>query len=389
MLLTDVQIRRAKAQDKPYTLNDGSGLSLLIDTNGGKGWRFRYRFAGKAKMISFGVYGEVSLAEARKKRDEARNQLANGINPSDARRANKVALAHTNNNTFEAIAREWHSSKLPTWSTDYANYVMRAFENNVFPYIGKRPIDQIAPLELLTVLQKIEKRGALELTSKVRRRCGEVFRYAVVTGRATYNPAPDLASALNKPKNGHYPFLTESELPEFMLALNNYQGSKLTKYATQLLILTGVRTIELRAAEWSEFDFENALWEVPKERMKKRRPHLVPLSTQALEILEKLKVLTGRYTLLFPGRNDVRKPMSEASINKVIKMLGYHGRATGHGFRHTMSTILHEHGFESAWIETQLAHVDKNSIRGTYNHAQYLEGRRKMLQWYALFLTKK
>lgn len=389
MLLTDVQIRRAKAQDKPYTLNDGSGLSLLIDTNGGKGWRFRYRFAGKAKMISFGVYGEVSLAEARKKRDEARNQLANGINPSDARRANKIALAHTNNNTFEAIAREWHSSKLPTWSTDYANYVMRAFENNVFPYIGKRPIDQIAPLELLTVLQKIEKRGALELTSKVRRRCGEVFRYAVVTGRATYNPAPDLASALNKPKNGHYPFLTESELPEFMLALNNYQGSKLTKYATQLLILTGVRTIELRAAEWSEFDFENALWEVPKERMKKRRPHLVPLSTQALEILEKLKVLTGRYTLLFPGRNDVRKPMSEASINKVIKMLGYHGRATGHGFRHTMSTILHEHGFESAWIETQLAHVDKNSIRGTYNHAQYLEGRRKMLQWYALFLTKK
>ncbi len=389
MLLTDVQIRRAKAQDKPYTLNDGSGLSLLIDTNGGKGWRFRYRFAGKAKMISFGVYGAVSLAEARKKRDEARNQLANGINPSDARRANKIALAHTNNNTFEAIAREWHSSKLPTWSTDYADYVMRGFENNVFPYIGKRPIDQIAPLELLTVLQKIEKRGALELTSKVRRRCGEVFRYAVVTGRATYNPAPDLASALNKPKNGHYPFLTESELPEFMLALNNYQGSKLTKYATQLLILTGVRTIELRAAEWSEFDFKNALWEVPKERMKKHRPHLVPLSTQALEILEKLKVLTGRYTLLFPGRNDARKPMSEASINKVIKMLGYHGRATGHGFRHTMSTILHEHGFESTWIEMQLAHVDKNSIRGTYNHAQYLENRRKMMQAYATILLFK
>ncbi|WP_261158588.1 tyrosine-type recombinase/integrase [Serratia liquefaciens] len=383
MLLTDVQIRRAKAQDKPYTLNDGSGLSLLVDTNGGKGWRFRYRFAGKAKMISFGVYGDVSLAEARKKRDEARNQLANGINPSDARRANKIALAHSNSNTFEAIAREWHTSKLPTWSTDYADYVMRGFKNNVFPYIGKRPIDQIAPLELLTVLQKIEKRGALELTSKIRRRCGEVFRYAVVTGRATYNPAPDLASALNKPKNGHYPFLTESELPEFMHALNNYQGSKLTKYATQLLILTGVRTIELRAAEWSEFDFDNALWEVPKERMKKRRPHLVPLSTQALEILEKLKVLTGRYSLLFPGRNDARKPISEASINKVIKMLGYHGRATGHGFRHTMSTILHEHGFESAWIEMQLAHVDKNSIRGTYNHAQYIKNRAVMLNWYS------
>lgn len=382
MLLTDVQIRRSKPQDKPYTLNDGNGLSLLIDPSGTKGWRFRYRFAGKAKMISFGVYGDVSLAEARKKRDEARHQLANNINPSDARRAEKIALTHSNINTFEAIAREWHGSKLPTWSTNYANDVIRGFENNIFPYIGKRPIDQIAPLELLTVLQKIEKRGALELTGKIRRLCGEVFRYAVVTGRTRYNPAPDLASALNKPKSRHYPFLTESELPEFMQALSNYQGSMLTKYATQLLILTGVRTIELRGAEWSEFDFDNAVWEVPKERMKKRRPHLVPLSSQALEILAKLKVLTGRYNLLFPGRNDARKPMSEASINKVIKMLGYHGRATGHGFRHTMSTILHEHGFESAWIEMQLAHVDKNSIRGTYNHAQYLEGRRTMLQWY-------
>ncbi|WP_447871557.1 tyrosine-type recombinase/integrase [Serratia fonticola] len=383
MLLTDVQIRRSKPQDKPYTLNDGNGLSLLIDPSGTKGWRFRYRFAGKAKMISFGVYGDVSLAEARKKRDEARHQLANNINPSDARRAEKIALTHSNINTFEAIAREWHGSKLPTWSTNYANDVIRGFENNIFPYIGKRPVDQIAPLELLTVLQKIEKRGALELTGKIRRLCGEVFRYAVVTGRTRYNPAPDLASALNKPKSRHYPFLTESELPEFMQALSNYQGSMLTKYATQLLILTGVRTIELRGAEWSEFDFDNAVWEVPKERMKKRRSHLVPLSTQALEILEKLKVLTGRYNLLFPGRNDACKPMSEASINKVIKMLGYHGRATGHGFRHTMSTILHEHGFESAWIEMQLAHVDKNSIRGTYNHAQYLEGRREMLQWYS------
>lgn len=382
MLLTDIQIRRAKAQDKAYTLNDGNGLSLLIEPNGSKGWRFRYRFAGKPKMISFGLYSDISLADARKKRDEARAQVANSINPSDARKAEKIALQHSHANTFEAIAKEWHTSKLPTWTPEYADTVMRGFDNNVFPYIGKRPIDQITPLELLAVLQRIEKRGALELTGKIRRRCGEVFRYAVVTGRATYNPAPDLASALNRPKNGHYPFLTESELPEFIQALDNYKGSKLTKYATQLLMLTGVRTIELRAAEWSEFDLDNALWEVPKERMKKRRPHLVPLSTQALAILEKLKVLTGNYKLVFPGRNDAGKPMSEASINKVIKMLGYHGRATGHGFRHTMSTILHEKGYNSAWIETQLAHVDKNSIRGTYNHAQYLEGRREMLQWY-------
>ncbi|WP_336281307.1 tyrosine-type recombinase/integrase [Cronobacter dublinensis] len=383
MLLSGLQIKRAKRKEKAYTLNDGMGLSLLIDTTGSKGWRFRYRFAGKLKMISFGVYGEVSLAEARQKREECRSMLAKGINPSEARKAEKIALRFAHENSFEAVAREWHSTKTTTWSEGYAKEVLNCLEKDIFPYIGQRPIEQIEPLELLTVLQKIEKRGALEQTSKIRRRCGEVLRYAVATGRAKYNFAPDLATALSKPKTQHFPFLTESELPAFVKALENYEGSLVTKYATQLLMLTGVRTIELRAAEWKEFDLDNALWEIPKERMKKRRPHLVPLSTQAIGILKKLYVITGNYSLVFPGRNDARKPMSEASINKVIKLLGYHGRLTGHGFRHSMSTILHEHGFESAWIEMQLAHVDKNSIRGTYNHAQYLEKRRVMLQWYA------
>lgn len=258
-----------------------------------------------------------------------------------------------------------------------------------FPFIGQRPIEQIEPLELLTVLQKIEKRDALEQTSNIRRRCGEILRYAVATGRAKYNFAPDLAIALNKSKKQHFPLLTESELPAFVSALEKFQGSLVTKYATQLLMLTGVPTIELRAAEWVEFDLENALWEIPKERMKKRRPHLVPLSTHAVSILKILQVITGNYSLVFPGRNDVRKPMSEASINKVIKLLGYHGRLTGHGFRHTMSTILHEHGFEIAWIEMQLAHVDKNSIRGTHNHAQYFLSRKKMMQWYSEFISNQ
>lgn len=386
MLLSDIQIKRAKPKEKPYTLNDGMGLSLLIDTAGSKGWRFRYRFAGKPKMISFGVYGEVSLAEARRKREECRSMLAKGINPSEARKAEKIALQFAHENSFEAVAKEWHSSKVATWSDGYAKEVMNSLDKDIFPYIGQRPIEQIEPLELLTVLQKIEKRGALEQTNKIRRRCGEVLRYAVVTGRAKYNFAPDLAIALSKPKKQHFPFLTESELPAFVKALENYDGSLVTKYATQLLMLTGVRTIELRTAEWKEFDLDNALWEIPKERMKKRRPHLVPLSTQTIDILKKLQVITGNYSLVFPGRNDVRKPMSEASINKVIKLLGYHGRLTGHGFRHTMSTILHEHGFDSAWIEMQLAHVDKNSIRGTYNHANYLKSRRTMLQWYGNFL---
>ncbi|MBG6036856.1 tyrosine-type recombinase/integrase [Proteus cibarius] len=383
MPLTDIQIRKANPKEKPYTLNDGNGLSLLIEPNGSKGWRFRYRFAGKPKMISLGVYGQVTLAEARKKRDEAKKQLAENINPSDARKSEKIALRYATENTFYAVAMEWHSSKCSTWSDGYASEILRCFENDIFPYIGKRPIDQIAPLELLAVLQKIEKRGALEQANKIRRRCGEVFRYAVITGRVKYNPAPDLAGAMNKPETKHFPFLREDEIPDFVKALNNYQGSKITKYATQLLMLTGVRTVELRLAEWSEFDFDNAIWEIPKERMKKRRPHLVPLSPQVIAILNELKVITGYYPLLFPGRNDVRKPISEASINKVIEKIGYKGRLTGHGFRHMMSTILHEKGFDSAWIELQLAHVDKNSIRGIYNHALYFNNRRDMLSWYS------
>ena len=384
MPLSDIQIKRAKPAEKPFTLNDGNGLSLLVETSGAKGWRFRYRFAGKPKMISFGVYPAVSLADARARREEAKSQLAKGINPSDARKAGKLAQLSAAGNTFKAIALEWHAAKKASWTENYAQSVIRLLELNVFPFLGERAIDGIQPLELLLVLQKIEGRGAVELASKVRQRCGEVFRYAVITGRATYNPAPDLASALQTPKRNHYPFLMADELPAFIKALNSYSGSIVTKLATQLLMLTGTRTIELRAAKWEEFDLENALWEIPAERMKMKRPHLVPLSTQAVEILRQLETLTGRYQLVFPGRNDASKPMSEGSINKVLKLIGYHGKATGHGFRHTMSTILHEQGFDSAWIEMQLAHVDKNSIRGTYNHAQYLEGRRKMLQDYAL-----
>jgi integrase len=240
----------------------------------------------------------------------------------------------------------------------------------------------------LAVLKKIEKRGALEQASKIRRRCGEVLRFAVVTGRAKYNFAPDLAIVLNKPQQNHFPFLIEKEIPAFVEALEEYQGSLLTKYATQLLMLSGVRTVELREALWCEFDLSNALWEILKKRIKKRRSHLFPLFSQTLDILNKLKVITGKYQLVFPGRNDVRKPLSDASINKVIKMLGYHGRLTGHGFRHMMSTVLHEHGFDSAWIEMQLAHVDKNSIRGIYNHAHYLCQRKEMIQWYSSFIMR-
>lgn len=290
------------------------------------------------------------------------------------------------NNTFQAVALEWHGTKVSRWSEGYASDIIEAFNKDIFPYIGQQPVNEIKPLVLLNVLRRMESRGATEKAKKVRQRCSEVFRYAIVTGRAEYNPAADLTSAMSGHESKHYPFLTVEELPDFFKALSGYTGSPLIVLAARLLILTGVRTGELRGAFWSEFDLEKAVWEIPAERMKMKRPHLVPLSTQALEIVQQLIVMSGQYPLVFPGRNDPRKTMSEASINQVFKRIGYTGKVTGHGFHHTMSTILHEEGFNTAWIETQLAHVDKNVIRGTYNHALYLEGRREMMQWYAALM---
>ena len=378
-----MQIRRAKPEAKAYTLGDGQGLSLLIEPNGSKSWRFRYRYAVKPKMISLGVYPTITLADARSRRDDARKLVAEGKNPSEVRKEQKIALQTESESAFEKIATEWHQMKSTKWSEGYASDIMEAFKNDIFPYVGTRPIGEIKPLELLNVLRKIEKRGALEKMRKVRQRCSEVFRYAIATGRAEFNPAADLSSALEVHQSNHFPFLKADEIPDFLRALDSYTGSRLVQIATKLLMITGVRTIELRAALWSEFDLDNAIWEIPAERMKMRRSHLVPLSTQALGLLNELKMMTGNYRYVFPGRNDPNKPMSEASINQVIKRIGYGGKVTGHGFRHMMSTILHEHGFESSWIELQLAHVDKNSIRGTYNHAQYIEKRKNMLQLYA------
>ncbi|HAI3072848.1 TPA: tyrosine-type recombinase/integrase [Escherichia coli] len=383
MPLNDMQIRRAKPEAKAYTLGDGLGLSLLIEPNGSKSWRFRYRFAGKPKMISLGVYPTITLADARSRRDDARKLVAEGKNPSEVRKEQKIALQTESESAFEKIATEWHQMKSAKWSEGYASDIMEAFQNDIFPYVGMRPVGEIKPLELLNVLRKIEKRGALEKMRKVRQRCSEVFRYAIATGRAEFNPAADLSSALEVHQSNHFPFLKADEIPDFLRALDSYTGSRLVQIATKLLMITGVRTIELRAALWLEFDLDNAIWEIPAERMKMRRAHLVPLSTQALNLLNELKRMTGNYRYVFPGRNDPNKPMSEASINQVIKRIGYSGRTTGHGFRHTLSTILHEQGYESSWIEMQLAHVDKNSIRGTYNHAQYLERRNEMMQWYS------
>ena len=386
MKLNARQVDAAKPREKAYKLADGAGLYLEVVPSGSRYWRMKYRFNGKEKRMAFGVYPAVSLAQARALRDEAKKKLAEGIDPSFAKKEEKLVRDVQLNNTFQAVALEWHGTKVSRWSEGYASDIIEAFNKDIFPYIGQQPVNEIKPLVLLNVLRRMESRGATEKAKKVRQRCSEVFRYAIVTGRAEYNPAADLTSAMSGHESKHYPFLTVEELPDFFKALSGYTGSPLVVLAARLLILTGVRTGELRGAFWSEFDLEKAVWEIPAERMKMKRPHLVPLSTQALEIVQQLKVMSGQYPLVFPGRNEPRKTMSEASINQVFKRIGYTGQVTGHGFRHTMSTILHEEGFNTAWIETQLAHVDKNAIRGTYNHALYLEGRREMMQWYADYI---
>ena len=386
MKLTIRQIDTTKPRDKAFKLSDGGGLYLLVNPSGSKYWRLKYRFVGKEKLLAIGVYPDISLAQARSRREEAKKLLLEGKDPGQERKLEKLSRQLEVESSFEAIAREWYTRRFDRWSVSYREEMMRTFEKDVFPFIGHRPIKDIKPLELLEVLSKLETRGATEKARKVRQRCGEVWKYAIVTGRAEYNPAPDLASALVVHEKEHYAFLMKDELPDFLRTLETYSGSILVKIAMKLTMLTGVRPGELRKAEWSEFDFEKQLWHIPKERMKMGRPHMVPLSNQVIDLLNQLRPITSIHSLLFPGRNDPKKPMSDMALTVLVRRIGYSGRVTGHGFRHTMSTILHEQGFNTAWIETQLAHVDKNSIRGTYNHAQYLEGRRDMMQWYADYI---
>lgn len=387
MKLTARQVDTSRPKDKPYKLSDGGGLYLLVNPNGSRYWRLKYRIAGKEKLLALGVYPDITLAEARQKRADAKKVLAAGGDPGQEKQEEKQAKEQAVANSFERLAMEWHSHKSTSWSEGYAEHLLMYLKKDIFPFIGQKAITDISQVEMLNVLRKMEQRGVLDKLKKTRQACRQIFTYAIITGRAEHNPVSDLTGALKPPKQQHYPHLLVDQIPDFLRALSEYSGSTITRNATRLLMLTGLRTIELRASEWADIDFDKGVWNIPSERMKMRRPHLVPLSSQVRELLEEIHQLTGRGKYVFPGRNDAGKPMSEASINQVIKRIGYDGKATGHGFRHTMSTILHEQGYNTAWIETQLAHVDKNSIRGTYNHAQYLDGRREMLQWYADYMA--
>ncbi|OVE50612.1 tyrosine-type recombinase/integrase [Chromobacterium violaceum] len=386
MALTDLAIRQAKPQDKPYQLADGESLYLEVSPSGGKLWRFRFRFQGKAGILALGKYPAVGLSDARQKAHEARVQLAQGINPSQAKKEAKVVAQIASTNAFELVAREWHEKQLDRWTPDHARRVMDSLEIDAFPDLGKLPVpDLTAPLILNTIL-KIEKRGAVETAQRVLQRISAIIRFAIQTGRATDNPAINLVGAIRAKKVEHRPALPRGELREFYRRLAAEPLYIPTRIAMHLLMLTFVRPGELRAARWEEFDEERAEWRIPAERMKMREPHLVPLSRQALELLKELRPLTGKSALLFPAVTDLKKPMSENTLGYAMGRMGYKGTATPHGFRALASTVLNEEGFDPDIIEKQLAHAERNKVRAAYHRAEYLEERRKMMQWWADFL---
>jgi integrase len=389
-MLTDIAIRKVKPAAKPLKLSDGRGMYLLLKPDGGRYWRMNYRYEGKRKTLALGVYPKISLFDARLRREDARQLLANGADPGavrrDAKRA-KVEAARANNETFEAIGRDWMARQDVAEVT--ANKTRWILETFLFPELGRRPIAEITPRELLDVLRKIEATGKLETAKRAKVKAGQVFRYAVLEGKVENDPTASLKGALKPPKGKHHAAVTDpSRIGQLLRAIDGYGGQFTTLRALQLAPLVFVRPGELRQAAWPEFDLDGAIWRIPAERMKMKAAHVVPLSTQAVDILRALWPLTGHGYYVFPGIRTDRRPMSENTINAALRGLGYSGEEmTGHGFRSMAATRLNEMGWNSDAIERQLAHSELNKVKAAYTHAaQYLEERTRMMQAWADYL---
>lgn len=389
MKLTALQIKNAEPKDKLYKLSDGQGLQLVIHPNGGKYWWLAYRFDGKQKTLTLGTLADLSLAEARKRRDEARKLLANDQDPSEVKKAQERQRRLTTANSFEAVAREWHEMKKPRWAENHANRVISSFERDVFPIIGQRPVAEIVPAEILDVIRQVEARDALDYSHRVLQRIGSVYSYAKITERATNNPADGLSGALKKRTVKHRLALPVARLPEFRERLSAYDGHLVTKLGLELILLTFVRPDELRKAEWSEFQLDKKQWVIPAHRMKMKREHIIPLSEQAIAVIEQLRPITGHYPLVFAGHYNPRSPMSEGTLSKALAKLGYKNVATPHGFRSLASTVMNEYGFNTDAIERQLAHSATDKIKAAYNRSEYLKERTAMMQWWADFTEGK
>jgi integrase len=386
MSLSDAKVRNASPRARPYKIADGEGLFLFITPPGGKYWRMRYFFAGKEKLLALGVYPEISLADARERRAQARKVLAAGKDPGEAKKEARRIVKLKSSNAFETVAREWFEKRKHEWAPSSARTTLARLEQHILPKLGPMPVADITPPQVLATARVVEAAGALETARRVMQICAQIFMYAIATGRAERNPVPDLRGALKTPVVKHRSYLKENELPSYLEKLEAYDGDPQTKLALQLLLLTFVRTTELRAAKWSEIDWDKAEWRIPPERMKMPEQHIVPLSKQAIAALRELQNHSGNRPFLFPNQHNPATFMSENTMLYALYRMGYHSRATGHGFRSTASTILNEHGFHADVIERQLAHTERNSVRAAYNHAQYLPERRKMMQWWADYL---
>jgi len=390
MPLTNMKVRSAKPKEKPYKLSDFDGLYLLVTEKGQKWWRFRYRYNRKEKLLSMGTYPEISLADARQRRDEARRQIARGIDPGAVRKAQKQADTRETE-TFEVIAREWHEKFTPTWTESHATTIMSRLERDLFPWIGKRPIADVRAPELLAVLRRVESRGALETAHRIRTIAGQVLRYAVATGRAERDASADLKGALPQPVEKHMAALTDpKEVAPLLHAIDGYSGHFVVKCALRLAPLFFVRPGELRHAEWSEMDLDQAVWNIPAGKMKAKQPHIVPLCRQAVEILTELKALTGSGRYVFPSGWSRMQPMSNNAILAALRRMGYpKGTMTAHGFRALARTILDEVlQVRPDLIEHQLGHAVRDPLGRAYNRTSHLEERRKMMQKWADYLDE-
>nr|WP_284508095.1 integrase arm-type DNA-binding domain-containing protein [Caballeronia sp. AZ1_KS37] len=387
--LTDVAIRNARSREKAYRLTDGAGMYLEVTPSGGKHWRLKYRFSGKEKRLALGSYPLVSLKDARRRRDDARRLLANGIDPGAERRIQKAAAVARSANSFEVVAREWFARQAPTWAKSHGDKVIARLENDVFPWLGGRPIADIAAPDVLAVLRRVEKRGAVDTAHRVHQNCGQVFRYAIATGRASRDVSADLRGALAPAQHTHFAAITNpQQVAELLRALDGFQGTFVVQCALRLGPLLFVRPGELRTAQWRDFDLERAEWRYNVSKTK--TDHLVPLSAQAVSILSDLRALTGHRQFVFPGR-DPCKPMSGAAVNAALRRLGYDTRTeiTGHGFRAMARTILHEQlRFPCEVIEHQLAHRVADNLGTAYNRTKFIDDRVRMMQVWADYLDE-
>ena len=386
--LTDTKARTFKPTEKPQKLFDGGGLFLLVTPTGGKFWHLKYRIDGKEKKLTLGAYPDVSLLEARMKRDHARSLVVAGIDPGDAKKAQKAASTQ-DTETFEVIAREWHTRFAPSWAASHANKIIRRLELYIFPWIGDRPIKSITAPGLLAALRRIEAKGTLETAHRTQQNCGQVFRYAVATGRAERDPSGDLRGAIPPASEKHMATITDpKEIAGLLRSIDEYKGSIVTRCALQLAPLVFVRPGELRQAEWVEINLEAAEWRIPAEKMKAGVLHIVPLSRQALTVLQEIKPLTGHGRYVFPSPRTNSRPMSDNAVLSALRRMGYKkDEMSGHGFRSMASTLLNEQGWNRDAIERQLSHGERNSVRAAYNYAEFMPERKKMMQGWADYLS--